>query len=220
VEEWEQQLIQGCQRLGIQLFEEQIRSLRIYRDHLLLWNPRAGLISTGDEPQVLSRHFLDSLSLLWILDLLSGATVLDVGSGGGFPGIPLKICRPEICITLFEPQEKRYYFLKSLVRKLGLNGVSLHRCRAQEAWHDPAMRARFDLVVARAVTGVGNLVGMCFPFLRRGGLFVSYRGKRMAREEVRASQEVSRYGGEFLGVVRVEVPGIAGHRHLLLAYKL
>ena len=101
---WERRLVRGCQRLNIKLDAAQVRSFRIYRDHLLGWNPRASLISSGDEGRILTRHFLDSLSLLKVLDVLPGARVLDVGSGGGFPGLPVKICRPWIRIALLEPR--------------------------------------------------------------------------------------------------------------------
>ena len=219
-EGWQRELVRGCQQLGIQLTEEQIRTFRVYRDHLQSWNPRKGLISPGDEQKMGSRHFLDSLSLLKVLDLRDGAKVLDVGSGAGFPGLPLKLCRPGIFLTILEPKEKRFYFLKNTVTTLGLERVSLYRRTAQDAYRDHSLNEEFDLVLARAVAGMKKLIALCFPFVRQGGVFVAYKGRR-AREEVsRASAQIEEAGGELLGVVPVGVPGVSARRYLVLMRKL
>jgi len=216
---WERRLARGCQPLNIKLDEAQVRSFRIYRDHLLDWNPRASLISSGDESRILTRHFLDSLSLLQILDVLPGARLLDVGSGGGFPGLPVKICRPWIRIVLLEPREKRFYFLKSLIQSLGLEEVTVLRERAQEVRSNPDMEEKFDLVLARALAPQSRSVDMCLPFVRPGGLMVLYRGKWHQGEAVLISNEVAKVGGEVLAMIRVSNQEQDPARYLLLTRK-
>jgi 16S rRNA (guanine527-N7)-methyltransferase len=216
---WEQRLARGCRLLNISLDEKQIRFFRIYRDLLLEWNPRASLISSADEGRILTRHFLDSLSLLKVLDILPGTQVLDVGSGGGFPGLPVKICRPRIRITLLEPKEKRYYFLRSLVQALELEDVILLRERAKEACSDPGLAGSFDLVLARAVAAPNRSTELCFPLVRPGGLFVYYRGRWLEGEEDRTCQGVSGSNGEVLGMVRVDIQRPGPDRYLLVAQK-
>jgi len=154
-----------------------------------------------------------------VLGLRDGARVLDVGSGGGFPGLPLKICRPGIALTLLEPKEKRFYFLKNLVTALELNNVFLCCQTAQDAGRDSSLREGFDLVLARAVAGLKKLALLCFPFVRRGGVFVAYKGKRVEEEVDKATAQIEKIGGELLGVAPVVVPGISARRYLVLMQK-
>ncbi len=212
-------MVRRSRQMRIQLSEEQTHSFRIYMNHLLLWNPRSGLISSRDEQRVMSRHFLDSLSLFTVMDIQDGTHVLDVGSGGGFPGLPLKICRPEIYLTILEPKEKRYFFLKSLVKLLGLKGVSLYCRRAQDVRHESSMREGFDLVLARALGGMEKMVSICFPFVREGGVFVAYKGPRVGGEVAGAAKQIERAGGELQGAVPVRVPGVEASRYLVLTSK-
>lgn len=167
----------------------------------------------------MTRHFLDSLGLLTLLDLRDGARVLDVGSGGGFPGLPLKICRPGIFLTLLEQKEKRFFFLKSLVKTLGLERVYLCHRRAQEAHQDLSLRERFDLVLARAVAGMEKLICLCFPFVREGGLFVAYKGRRVKAEMAQAFKQIEEVSGELLGMVRIKIPGGSAQRYLVMIQK-
>jgi 16S rRNA (guanine527-N7)-methyltransferase len=168
---------------------------------------------------VVRRHLLDSLSLLCVFDLLEGTRVLDVGSGAGFPGLPVKILRPEISITLLEPKEKRFLFLKNLVRIMRLEKISLRCQRAEEAGLDAGLREKFDLVLARAVARLDMLIPLCGIFLREGGVFVSYKGRGVEQEVTRASGAVLRVGAELQGVVPVDVPGISAQRNLVLMYR-
>lgn len=212
-------MVRGCFRLGLQLSDSQIRSFRIYWDLLQVWNPSSGLISSRDEHRVVSRHFLDSLSVLKVLDVLKGARVMDVGSGGGFPGVPLKICRPAVYLTLLEPKEKRFFFLKTLVKTLGLKEVTLFCRRADEADHEPTIQEGFDLVLTRAVAGMERLVQICLPFVRRGGLLVAYKSRRVEEELARASRQIKVAGGELMSVIPVKVPGSPELRSLVLIQK-
>jgi 16S rRNA (guanine527-N7)-methyltransferase len=145
------------------------------------------------------------LSLLSVLDPLGGARVLDVGTGGGFPGIPLRICRPRIDLTLLEPKEKVWYFLKTLLKDLGLDDVSLRRQRAQEAKGEKDLRRGFDLVLVRALAPLDRLVSLCFPFVRPGGLLVAYKGSRVQQEVERACDRIHEAGAESALVVPVTV---------------
>jgi 16S rRNA (guanine527-N7)-methyltransferase len=215
-EEWERRLTQGCRKLGVHLSPQQIESFRVYRHQLQTWNPSAGLVSRGDEPRLVERHFLDSLALLQVLDFPGTARVLDVGTGGGFPGLPLKICRPRIEMTLLEPKEKSWHFLKDLLRALRLEGVSLVRQRAQEAAGGSEFPGRFDCVLVRALAPLDRLVPLCLPFARPGGLLAAYKGPRVREEMDRARGAIQEAGADSAAALQVPVPGLAEPRYVVV----
>jgi 16S rRNA (guanine527-N7)-methyltransferase len=214
--DWESVLAAGCHELGIRLSDVQVRRLGTYLQLLRQWNRQAGLVSPRDEGRLENRHLLDSLGLLRILDFLDQARVLDVGSGGGLPGIPLKICRPGIDLTLLEPREKAWMFLRNLLREISLDSVVLCRQRAQEAARQPDLRAGFDMVVARALAPMSRLVPLCFPFLREGGILVAYKGPRAQEEVGRAGPCIRDQGGTVSGVVPVTIPGVVAKRYFVV----
>lgn len=218
-EDWEQELAHGCRDLGIRLEGEQARAFRIYIGELLTWNPQAGLISPADQCRLVPRHILDSLVLLRALEPLAGARVLDVGSGGGFPGLPLKICRPQIDMTLLEPMEKKVFFLRHACQALKLKGVSILRQRADEHVSETNTNGKFDLVLTRALASLERLAPMCLPFLREGGLMVAYKGPRAEKEVASAEEQIRLAGGGLQGILAMTVPGLTTTRNLVLLQK-
>jgi len=160
-----------------------------YTQILLRENAKHNLTAITDPEEINQKHFADSLALLADepCPVPQGARLLDVGSGGGFPGVPLKIVRPDIALTLLEATGKKVDFLKALCDELGIAAVSL-KARAEQAAHDPAYRERFDVVTARAVAALPLLCELCLPFVKPGGVFVAYKGPReKAEEELRAA---------------------------------
>ncbi len=212
---WERQLVAGCRELGFDLSEAQVQAFVAYERMIRQWNRLAGLVSSKDLDRLVSRHFLDSLSLARILVPLRGARVLDVGSGGGFPGIPLKICCPGIDLTLLEPREKPWFFLRQVVASLSLKPVSLVRKRAESLSGRDDAGDRFQLVLARALAPLDRLVKVCSPLVCPGGILVAYKGSRWAQELAEAGESVGETAGRLAGRP-VEVPGLSAGRCLVL----
>jgi len=212
---WERALIEGCRELGFDLTEGQVRAFAAYGRMIRQWNRPAGLVSDRDLDRLVSRHFLDSLSLARILVPLPGTRVLDVGSGAGFPGIPLKICCPGIDLTLLEPREKPWFFLRQAVTDLSLMTVSVLRKRAESLPGRGDARARFHLVLARALAPLDRLIKVCSPLVCPGGILVAYKGSRWMQELAEAGESIRETGGRVAGRP-VEVPGISAGRCLVL----
>lgn len=212
---WKHELAEGCRELGLDLTKGQVEVFGTYRRMIRQWNRLADLVSEGDLSRLTERHFLDSLSLLHILFPLRGARVLDVGSGGGFPGLPIKICCPGIDLTLLEPREKPWFFLRDVVATLPLKAVTLIRERAQSLHRTHRGADRFDLILARAVAPMERLIRICFPLVRPGGLLVAYKGRRAHEEMAAAGGIIQEIGGQSVEV-STRTPGLDAERILVL----
>jgi 16S rRNA (guanine527-N7)-methyltransferase len=171
-----------------------------YLTELVEWNKKFNLTAITDPEEIKLKHFADSLSLLEVHDL-KNETVLDVGAGAGFPGIPLKIERPGIKLTLLEATRKKTEFLKHLVNVLGLKDVAVIWGRSEN------YQGQFDLVVARAVAKLDKLVKDCFHLVRPGGLFVAYKGENVEAEVAAAEKTIKKLGGRIKEIKKVQLPG-------------
>jgi 16S rRNA (guanine527-N7)-methyltransferase len=212
--DWKRELVEGCHELGLDLTDGQIGSFETYRRMIRQWNRLADLVSPGDLNRLVSRHFLDALSLLRVVMPLPRARVLDVGSGGGFPGLPVKICCPGIDLTLLEPREKPLFFLRDVVTALSLEEVLLVRERAQDLHRDRRPAEGYDVVLARALAPLERLVRICFPLVRPDGLLVAYKGSRAPEEMLRAREAIQGVDGQSVAVP-VRVPGLSDGRFLI-----
>jgi len=191
---------EGCRRLGIILNRSQLEAFLTYRELLLEWNRRVNLISRKDEGRIVAHHFLDSLVSFPHLDLSLGKRLLDLGSGAGFPGVPLKIVAPQIRLTLLDSKRKRVLFLRKLVNVLQLEDVNVLCERAEHLGKQEGYTGKFDYVVARAVMELNRLVVLALPFLRRGGRLIAYKGPDEVTEAQGMIADVSMRG------VRVSFP--------------
>ena len=172
----------GCSQLDISLEDRQIRAFMAYRDLLLKWAHKVNLISTSDRDRIVTHHFLDSLTALPFLRDLCDLRILDIGSGAGFPGVPLKIVRPDLRLTLVESRRKVASFLRTLVRTLDLTDVNVLCSRAEDLSSDPQYRFGFDGVTARAVAQLPVLFTLCEPLLKPSGFLMCYRGPHPTNE--------------------------------------
>ena len=220
-------LREGCEMLDIQLEPHQIEQFEQYYHLLVEWNQQINLTSITAYEDVQSKHFLDSLVSipLWTHELgLSFPLerplhLVDVGTGPGFPGIPLKIVEPALKVTLIDGTGKKIRFLQEAVNQLGLETVQVVQGRAEELGRQPAYRGQFDLVTARAVAPLDTLVEYLLPLCRRGGLVVAYKGANAAQEFVAAQEAIALLGGETVRFAPVEVPTLAEKRTICLIAK-
>ncbi len=215
-------LFAGTQKLlGAIPSPQQHRAFQTYYQELVEWNSRFNLTAITDFEGVQIRHFLDSLSCL--LALPPGnqpLSLIDVGTGAGFPGLPLKIVRPAWRLTLLEATGKKTRFLHHLIERLELSGVTVVNERAEEAGHDPAHRERYDWVLARAVAEMPTLVEYLLPLCQVGGRCLAQKGEKAAAEVGRAEQALNVLGGRLNRLIPVELPGLATMRHLVIVDKI
>lgn len=211
-----------AQRLfNLKLSEAQQAQFAQYAAELEAWNKsRANLTAITGIEAIEIRHFLDSLSLLGMLDIPQGARLIDVGTGGGFPGVPLKIVRPDLRLTLLEATGKKIAFLQHLAGILQLSDVQFLNARAEEAGHMPEQRERYDFVVARAVAHMPILAEYLLPLARVGGLCVAMKGESAEREASEAANALRILGGRVSQIVPVQLPEVAEPHYLVIIEKI
>ncbi|MFQ6015345.1 MAG: 16S rRNA (guanine(527)-N(7))-methyltransferase RsmG [Anaerolineae bacterium] len=213
-------LLCGAQHLGLKLDNHQLQAFQVYYEELMAWNRRLNLTKITEYEEVQVRHFLDSLTCLLVLqNHRPTAKIVDVGTGAGFPGLPIKIALPEARLTLLEATRKKAGFLEHLVERLGLAEVRVVWARAEEAGHDPAHRERYDVALARAVSELAVLAEYALPFCQVGGLFVAQKGAEVAQEIEAAQGAITTLGGHLQRVKRVKLPGLDQPRSLVVIEK-
>ena len=209
--------------MNITLTDHHLAAFETCYRELVAWNQRFNLTAITDWEGVLVRHFLDSLSCLKVLpraDLTCGARAIDVGTGAGFPGIPLKIVCPGMRLTLLEATRKKVTFLEHMIRVLELEGVEVIHGRAEELGHDPAHREQYDWALARAVAEMPTLAEYLLPLVRVGGATLAQKGEGVAAEVHGADAAIVTLGGRVRQLVPVELRGLAETRYLLVMDKV
>lgn len=181
-EKAKKQLRRGIARLNLPFTESQIESLITYLRELKRWNRRANLVGFRTDDALIRHGILDSLSLLEAFRVQPGLELMDIGSGAGFPGIPLKVAAPDLRVTLVEATRKKASFLRQVCRLLQLQGVSVLQARAETLHNDPSHREAYDLVTARAVARLPEAVTLCAPFMKSDGRLVLPVGPKWPRE--------------------------------------
>jgi 16S rRNA (guanine527-N7)-methyltransferase len=205
----------GLSQLGLSLSDQQLAQFLHYQQELLDWNTRFNLTAITDPEEVQIKHFLDALSLLAVYDRPQ-ADLLDIGSGAGFPGLALKIARPEWNVTLLEATGKKVTFLRHMIEALQLEGIVAVQGRAEELAHQDLYRAKFDLVTARAVASLSALLEYSAPYCRVGGSIILPKKGDLVDELARGKRAAGQVGAILKTDVAVEVPGLADGRRLLV----
>ena len=193
-------------KLKIQYNDEQIEQFRSYYELLTEWNKKINLTAITGYEDVVRKHFIDSILICSLLDLNKDIRIIDVGTGAGFPGIPIKILNPDCRIVLLDSLNKRVRFLETVVDELGLDNVECIHGRAEDVSREKNYRASFDLSVSRAVANLSTLCEYCIPFLKKGGMFVSYKSDK-SDDEINGSENAVRtLGSEITSVKEIALP--------------
>lgn len=195
----------GLQKLNISLSEKQMEQFLAYYEFLVETNKVMNLTAITEFDEVIEKHFLDSLSLYQIYDLSKESNILDMGTGAGFPGIPLKIVFPELHVVLADSLNKRIKFLQEVIEKLELHNVDAIHARAEELARNKQYREQFDLCVSRAVANLSTLSEYCIPFVKVGGQFISYKSGEIEEEVNHAKKAVSILGGKIREVYKFDL---------------
>ncbi len=221
----ENEIREAAHAIGVALDSQQAGALLRYRDLLVEANRRFNLTALTDDASILVLHFLDSLTAVQVIRAIQAGhdaslDLIDVGTGGGFPGLPLKIALPELRVTLMDSTAKKVRFCADVIRALDLQGVRAIQDRAEEAGHRPEHRERYDVVIARAVAPMPTLAEYLLPLARVGGTCIAMKGSDAQAEAGRAAGAIARLGGAVSAVMPVSLPGRDDQRALIIISKL
>lgn len=204
--EREKYLERAFENIDITLTEKQTRQFLRYYELLTEWNQVMNLTAITEYEDVVLKHFVDSLALRRVCDLTSDKKLLDVGTGAGFPGIPLKIVFPQLEVTLLDSLNKRVKFLDHVIDELELDTITAVHGRAEDLARKGEYREQFDLCVSRAVANLASLSEYCIPFVKIGGMFVAYKSGNSEEEIGKSQRAVSLLGGRLKKVEEFTLP--------------
>ncbi|MDP4091934.1 MAG: 16S rRNA (guanine(527)-N(7))-methyltransferase RsmG [Bacillota bacterium] len=216
--EFKQTLAEGARTYGLDLDDSRIDQLKKYMELLKDWNTRMNLTAIEEDSDIVIKHFIDSFTILPYLEN-KGIKMIDVGTGAGFPGIPVKIAYEKIEVTLLDSLEKRIKFMNEVVSTLGLKGIKTVHGRAEDFGVNSEYREKFDIAVARAVANLPVLLEYCLPFVKTGGRFIAMKGNNI--EETEASEKaLNVLGGEIEEIGETILPFGDMKRNIIIIRKL
>ena len=212
------QLKRECQEIGLEISQGQQELFCKYADLLLEWNEKMNLTAIKKPEEIVTKHFVDSLTLLTAMDFPQEVFMLDVGTGAGFPSVPVKIIRPDIHLTLLDSLKKRVTFLTALSQALSQENSCIH-ARAEEAGRKPEHREKYEIVTARAVAHLQTLSEYCLPFVKPGGIFAAMKGGEIQQELAESQKAIAVLGGKVEKVLQFQLPD-QSNRSIILIKKI
>ena len=214
------QFLSDLEKINITLSNKQVEQFLKYYELLVEWISFMNLTAITDFDEVCKKHFVDSVSLIKAMDLTKEMSVIDIGTGAGFPGIPLKIVFPNLKITLLDSLNKRIKFLDTVIEELALANINTLHGRAEDFAKPGKLRETYDLCVSRAVANLSTLSEYCLPYVKVGGFFVSYKSEKIEEESEAAKKAISILGGKVKDQVAFHLPDSDIYRNLYMIEKV
>lgn len=213
-------LRKGIEELGISVNDKILQNFKVYREVLVDWNQKMNLTGIEEEREVYIKHFLDSISAITNNYIKDGMSIIDVGTGAGFPGLPLRICLKNVKLTLLDSLNKRINFLQEVSAKVGIDNIEFIHGRAEDFGKDENYREKYDIATARAVAGLPVLIEFCAPFIKLGGYFVCLKGPNANLELEEAKKAIEIMGLKFVEKIDVKLPELDLSHNILVFKKI
>lgn len=191
--------------VGLELTELQYEQFIKYMKLLQEWNEKINLTAITKDEEIIRKHFIDCIKAFKSDSIKNSKTIIDVGTGAGFPGLPIAIMNPSIKVTLLDSLNKRINYLNIVIRELGLKNVTTIHSRAEDGARKPELREKFDVATSRAVANMAVLSEYCMPYVKKGGYFIALKGPAVDEELKNANNAINILGGEFKGVIEVSI---------------
>ena len=210
----------GLRNLKIEVNKQAVKSFLLYLELLMETNKEFNLTSITEPAEVIYKHFIDSLTVIPYLEEQNNTHIIDIGTGAGFPGIPVKIIKPDYKLTLVDSTKKKVNFLKMICNELRLKDVECLHARAEELARNTNHREKYDMVLSRALAPLNLLLELCLPFVKVGGTFIAYKSKEAYNEIEMARRALELLGGQIIDVKKLDIPGLEGERNLIFIKKI
>lgn len=213
-------LNEACQRIGLSFDEAKYNKFIKYKDLIKEWNEKINLTAITDDEEIIKKHFIDSIKVYKCDYVKNAKSIIDIGTGGGFPGIPMRIVKEDSSIVLLDSLNKRINFLNEVIDQLNLPEIRTIHGRAEDFAQTPEYRQKFDLAVSRAVANLTVLLEFCLPYVKVGGCFVALKGPAIEEEIKNAEAALRVLGGKIEEIIEVDIEGSDLKHNLLVVKKI
>lgn len=213
-------LNEACREIGITFNEEMYTKFMVYKDLIKVWNEKVNLTSITDDEEIVKKHFIDSIKIFTFQGAKDAEKIIDIGTGGGFPGIPMKIVCPSLEVVLLDSLNKRVKFLDVVIEKLSLDKISTIHGRAEDFAVNKEYREKFDIVVSRAVANMSVLSELCIPYVKLGSYFIALKGPALDSELKDSYGPISKLGGSIYKIIPVKIEGSDLNHNLVVVNKV
>lgn len=211
---------EACKNLKIELNEKKYNQFIKYMELIIEWNKKINLTAITDEDEIIKKHFIDSIKVLEFKPVIGSKNLIDIGTGAGLPGIPIKIMLPELEVTLLDSLNKRILFLDEVIKELQLNGIKAVHGRAEEMAHKKEYRENYDIAISRAVANLSVLSEYCIPYVKENGYFIAMKGPALEEEMNESGNAIPLLGGKVEKVEKVFIEKADLNHNILLVKKV